>query len=324
MRKIAIISALIAIALNAYCQLDRDALEKERMRQHGIKECTQLTHKYHKDKPDPKGYKTTVTQYDRDGNPTLIINYRANGEESSRLYYSYDGQGRRVEYRKEETLGGKKMRLSFSQKFTYDNRGNKRSEEGFDGSSSYRLVYSYLPNGKLTNIIRYKADNTVSERWIYAYEGNKQIVRVTPKSGDPYTIEKLFDDAERLLSEVQFDSKGSPQREITYSYDKNGRIVNQTESYAGQKRYELKYRFDANGQLVQVIQTAPDGNEFVNNDYSYDSEGNLVTEKWVDGDPSLISKKDSEFDPKGNRVRVDSYYAPYRYRVMYSYQYKKY
>lgn len=294
------------------------------MQANRIKECVQYTHKYTKDKPDSKGYKTAATTYDRNGNPTLIINYRANGQESSRLHYTYDAEGRRTEYRKEETLGEKQMKLSFKQTFTYDSRGNKKTETGFDGSSNYRIIYNYLLNGKLSDVTRYKADNSVSERWIYSYEGNKQIIRVTPTGAKPYTIERVYDPSERLLSDVQFDADNNPQRKMTYTYDSNGRIRTETESFAGQERYTLQYEFDSKGQLLKVVQLRPDGVEFVNNDYSYDREGNLVAEQWVDGDPSLVSKKESEFDNTGNMVKVDSYYAPYRYRVMYSYKYKKF
>lgn len=315
---------LVAGLCTAYAQLDREALERDRMRQNSVRECTQFTHKYNKGKPNPEGYKTSTTTYDRNGNPTLIINYRSNGQESSRLHYTYDREGKRLEYKKEETLGGKKMKVSFRQTFTYDRNGRKKTELGFDGSSTYRIVYSYLPNGNLSDITRYKADNSVSERWIYSYRDNKQVLRVIPKNGPMRIVEKTFDRENRLIVDCQLDTAGKEQRKVEYTYDRAGRIETESLSYAGNLRYRLHYIFNDRGQLVRVLQKRPEGEEFVNNDYTYDDDGNLVTEEWVDGDPSLVSKKDSEFDQKGDMVRVDSYYAPYKYRVMYSYKYKKY
>ncbi|MGP1363155.1 MAG: RHS repeat domain-containing protein [Bacteroides sp.] len=317
---------LLGIPSVLFAQLDRESIERQRMASNHIEQCTQYTHKYTKDKPAPKGYVTSVTTYNRNGNPVLIVNYRANGEESSRLYYVYNDLGQRLEYRKEEPIDKKgKMKVSFKQVFTYDAKGYKKTETGFDGSANYRVVYNYLPNGRLADITRFNADNSVAERWIYSYNGNKQQIRVTPKTGAAYTIEKEFDSNNNLIKDLQIGSDGKEMRKIVYTYDAQKRIETETESYAGEFRHALKYIFNSKGQLVQILKKEGNaGKDMVNNDYAYDSEGNLVTEQWNDGDPTALSKKDSEFDQSGNMVKVDSYYAPYKYRVMYSYQYKKF
>ncbi|MGP1461106.1 MAG: RHS repeat domain-containing protein [Bacteroides sp.] len=325
MKRSLFILCLVA-PLALYAQLDRESLERQRMVANHIEQCTQFTHKYTKDKPAPKGYITSVTTYDRNGNPLLIVNYRSTGEESSRLYYTYNELGQRLEYRKEEPIDKQgKMKISFKQSFTYDAKGNKKTEVGFDGSANYRVVYNYLPNGKLSDITRFNADNSVAERWIYSYNGAKQQIRVTPKTGGTYTIEKTFDAKGNLLADTQISADGKEMRKLVYTYDAQNRIETETESYAGEFRHILKYVFNGKGQLVRVLKKEGlAGKDLVNNDYSYDNEGNLVTEQWNDGDPSSLSKKDSEFDQAGNMVKVDSYYAPYKYRVMYSYQYKKF
>lgn len=325
MKRSLFILCLVA-PLALYAQLDRESLERQRMAANHIEQCTQFTHKYTKDKPAPKGYITSVTTYDRNGNPLLIVNYRSTGEESSRLYYTYNELGQRLEYRKEEPIDKQgKMKISFKQSFTYDAKGNKKTEVGFDGSANYRVVYNYLPNGKLSDITRFNADNSVAERWIYSYNGAKQQIRVTPKTGGTYTIEKTFDAKGNLLADTQISADGKEMRKLVYTYDAQNRIETETESYAGEFRHILKYVFNGKGQLVRVLKKEGlAGKDLVNNDYSYDNEGNLVTEQWNDGDPSSLSKKDSEFDQAGNMVKVDSYYAPYKYRVMYSYQYKKF
>ncbi len=316
----------ISLPLLLSAQLDRESIERQRMAANHIEQCTQFTHKYTKDKPTAKGYVTSVTTYDRNGNPVLIINYRSNGEESSRLYYTYNDLGQRLEYRKEEPIDKQgKMKISFKQVFTYDARGYKKTEVGFDGSANYRVVYNYLPNGKLADITRFNADNSVAERWIYSYNGNKLQIRVTPKTGVAYTIEKEYDNNNNLIKDVQIGADGNEMRKLVYAYDAQNRIETETESYAGEFRQALKYIFNSKGQLVRVLKKEGSaGKELVNNDYAYDTEGNLITEQWNDGDANSFSKKDSEFDAAGNMIKVDSYYAPYKYRVMYSYQYKKF
>ena len=321
---------LLALAYTpVLAQLDREAMERQRMRDNHIQESTQFTHKYTKSTPNAEGYKTCVTTYDTNGNPLSIVNYRANGDESSRHYYTYNAQGLKTEYRKEEPVamggrGKKVMKLFYKQQFTYDANGNKLQETGFDGTANYKITYSYLPNGRLSDITRYAADNTVNERWIYSYQGSKQIIRITPKNGKPHNVEKVYDDNGNLLTDTQFDAEGKEGKRVEYTYDSKGRIATESEFYEGKLRNALRYVFNAKGQLVQVMQATPSGKEVVNSDYGYDKEGNLVREQWIDGEPSLISKKDSQFDSQGNMVKVDSYYAPYKYRVMYTYKYKKF
>lgn len=325
MRPSVLLLTCLLLTSVARAQFDREAMERARVRTNGIKECIQYTHKHIQNAPSPEGYKTSHTTYNREGDPIEIVNYRANGEISSRHTYAYNEQGLKIEYRKEEKAGGKDMRVFFKQNFTYDSKGNKKTESGFDGSANYRVVYNYLPNGNLADVTRYNSDNSVAERWIYTYDGNKQIIRVTLKNAKPYTVEKVYDAQGHLLNDCQFDSEGNEARRIAYTYTKDGRIATETESYAGEKRHVLTYVFDAKNQLVQVLRKMPDGKEVVNNDYKYDNEGNLVTEKWLDGTSlNLVSKKDSEFDGQGNMVKVDSYYAPYKYRVTYTYEYKKF
>ncbi len=323
MKRIILSLFLLSASLVALGQIDREAMERERMRANGVEYCTQYTHKYRKGKVDPEGYKACETKYNRDGNPLEVTNYRANGNVSSRFFYEYDKRGRRISYRKEEPMDGKKMKVSFLQRFTYDQRGNKRSETGYDGSARYRVVYSYLPNGKLANITRYNADNSVAERWIYSYSGDKQIINITPKSGMPYRVEKVFNKSGKLLSQTTFDKSGNEQKKVEYKYDKKGHIAEERQSYGGKLNYTLQYRYDAKGQLQKVFQQRPKQKKYVNNDYAYDRSGNLIKEEWADGNPDLMSRKDSEYK-SGNMVKVESYYAPYRYRVTYTYQYKKF
>lgn len=233
-----------------------------------------------------------------------------------------------MEYRKEEPTtdenGHTQMRIFFRQKFTYDSKGRKKTESGFDGVSNYRVIYNYLPNGKLSNITRYNSDNTVGERWTYTYNGNKQTIHVTPRRGEPYSVEKSYNGQGQLLSDVQFGSDGKELRRLEYTYTSSGQVATESESYAGNLRYRLRYVFDKQNRLTQIYQRQTAGPEIENNNYKYDDRGNLIEEHWVDGDPSLVSQKESEFNPAGDMVKVQSYYAPYRYRVMYTYKYERF
>lgn len=321
--------ALICTALVANAQIDREAMLKERMQQNKVKECEQYTHKFIKGKPKKEGYLTTKTTFDKKGNPLTVINYRSNGDESSRLYYAYNSKGQKVEYRKEEawkdeTTGKVSMKLFFKQTFTYDSKGNKKSEKGFDGLSQYRVIYNYLPNGKLSNITKYNADNSIAERWMYSYDGNTQMIHITPKNAEPYSVEKMFDQKGRLISDKQLTQDKSEKRRLEYTYDRQGRLATESEFYAGQLRFTLRYVYNNKGQLTEIMQRQPSGAELQNNAYKYDAQGNLIEEQWVESDPTLISRKASEFDASGDMVKMESFYAPYKYKVLYTYKYKRF
>lgn len=323
------LGTIVVSSLPASGQLDREAIERDRMKANNVKVCEQYTHKYVKGVPKENGYLTTKTTYDRSGNPLIVINYRANGDESSRLYYEYDSKGHRIEYRKEEAwkddrTGKVSMRTFFKQRFTYNSRGNKRSEVGFDGAANYRVMYNYLPNGKLADITRYDGDNSISERWTYSYDGNKQIIEVMPKNRQPYRVEKEFDKQGRLLLDKQIGQDKQEMRRVEFTYASDGSVATETEYYAGKLRSALRYVYDGKGQLVVIMQRNPGGAEIESNAYQYDRDGNLVEERWIDSDPKLVSTKVSEFGTNGDMVKMESYYAPYRYRVMYSYKYEKF
>lgn len=324
MKKSLLSILFLCMSLLCNAQLDREAMERERMRENNVQVCTQYTHKYRKGKPDSEGYKACETTYNRQGNPVLVINFRSNGKVSSKLYYSYDDLGRRTEYRKEEPMGSNGMKVSFCQKFTYDRRGNKLTESGFDGSSTYLVKYTYMPNGRQRDITRINGDNSISERWMFTYNGNQQTIHVTPKNGSPYTVVKITSLNGKLLSDTHFDDAGREIKKVEYTYDPAGRLQVEKRSYGGALKQTLKYVFYKDGQLAQILQKNSGGEQYVNNDYTYDQRGNLVVEQWADGNPNLISKKDSEYDGSGNMVRVESFYAPYRYRVMYTYKYQEF
>ena len=46
-------------------QLDREAMERARMKGSNVKVCEQYTHKYVKGEPKAEGYLTTKTTYDK-------------------------------------------------------------------------------------------------------------------------------------------------------------------------------------------------------------------------------------------------------------------
>ena len=66
----------------------------------------------------------------------------------------------------------------------------------------------------------------------------------------------------------------------------------------------------------------PDGSKTLNKAYKYDDKGNVIEEKWFDGVPDDLSRKNFKYNEKLNPSEVESYYSDYKYKVLYKYTYE--
>jgi YD repeat-containing protein len=86
----------------------------------------------------------------------------------------------------------------------------------------------------------------------------------------------------------------------------------------------LKYQFNDFDLVTEVNQDNSDGTKFTQSKYSYDSKGSLIEERWSESKTEEFSVKQLNYDKDGNVIETDSYFAPYRYRVLYKYTYEYY
>jgi YD repeat-containing protein len=298
--------------------------EKERQRivEGNVKTITQWTHRFSAGKPNPTGYKTTETTFDKKGNPIEIVNYRSSGEISSRLLYKYNDQNLRTEYLMFQKVEGPELKVHYKQSFNYNAKGQKIIEVVFDGVTGYRITYDYYPDGQLKEIVKYGAGNRVDERWVYTYDGNNQQINIFSPDKNPTSIvKKKFDSNGNLVEDARFDTRGNEQKKVTYQYDSKSRTIEMVEYYSGKQTKKLQYQYNDFDLVTEIVQHNPDGSKFTQSKYSYDTKGNLIEERWSEGQSDEFSHKQSSFDKEGNVLETDQYFAPYRYRVLYKYSY---
>jgi len=120
-----------------------ELMSKEKIAQNKIETITQYTHRLQNGNVDSKGYKSVETTYDKQGNSIEVVNYKPNGTVSSRHLYKYNDKDQKIEYQQFQDLPGKGFALAFRQAFTYDPKGNKLTEIGYDGRTTYRIAYTY-------------------------------------------------------------------------------------------------------------------------------------------------------------------------------------
>ena len=313
---------LFALSLTLFSQPRDEEKERQRHAESNIKTITQWTHRFSQGKPNPTGYKTTETHYDKKGNPIEIINYRSNGEISSRLLYKYNDQNLRTEYLMYQR-DGKDFKLTFKQTFHYNSKGLKTHEVVFDGVTGYRITYEYMPNDQLKEIVKYGSNNSVEERWLYSYKNNIQEISIfKPDKVLNSIARKIFDPKGNLIEDIRLDSKGNEQKKVIYTFDSKNRNTEMAEYYSGKLSKKLQYNLNDSDLVTEIAQENSDGTKFTQSIYIYDSNGSLVEERWSENKTEEFSLKQSSYDKDGNIIETDSYFAPYRYRVLYKYTYE--
>lgn len=326
MKKLFLLSCFLALpAMFLFAQPKSEEIDRQRIASNKVKQITQWSHRYVQGKPNPKGYKTSETKYDKKGNPIEIVNYKSSGEISSKVLYKYNDKNQRVEYILYQKLNRPEIEIANKQTYQYDSKGNKTIEVRFDGATQSRVMYEYDSDNKPKGIITYSSSNKVLEKWDYTYENGYQNITIT--DGDnklTSSIKRKIDDKDNLLEEIRYDSKGKELKKIVSTYNSNGSISEDIEHYSGNLVKKRFFKYNSQGVLVEILQENPDGTKFTQSTYKHDTKGNLMEERWSEGDPNEFSSKQSSYDKNGNPLEVDSYYAPYKFRVLYKYTYDYY
>ncbi|MFP4555905.1 MAG: hypothetical protein ACLFNU_03445 [Bacteroidales bacterium] len=319
------ISLLFLAALLQAQPKNIDSIESQRIAESNIKTIVQWTHRFSQGKPNPDGYKTSETHYDRRGNATEIANYRSSGSVSSRMLYKYNNDNLRTEYILYQ-LDENELKLAYKQTFHYNDKGLRTTEIVFDGVAAYKIMYSYDDKDRLKEIIKHASSGKqVDERWKYSYDGNNQEIKIYKPDGNLAEIHrKKFDESDNLLEDRRFDAEGNELRKITYKYNPKGWEIEKAEYFSGKLTTKLEYKHNSQGLVTEVIQHNPDGSKFTQSKYKYDEQGNLLEEQWSEDKSEDFSRRESTYDREGYVVKTDSYFAPYRYRVLYKYTYDYY
>ena len=323
MKQLVLTLVLIISYTQSFPQGKSDDKERLRIANSKVSKSTQWTYKYTKGVINQKGYITTESKFDQKGNVIEVINYKSNGQISSKLLYKYDNNNNKVEYQKFEKREKPDIELTYKQSFTYDDKGNKKIENGFDGITAYKIIYNYLPDGKTKDVTKYNVNNSINEKWESSYSNNVQTISVL-KLGTTldYTLERKTDSKDNILEEIRRDSKGKEVARTTAEFDANNNVISTAEYYSGKLSKKFAYKYNSQNQLIEINLVNPDGSKSLSRAYKYDDKGNILEEKWFDGVPNDFSSKNYKYNEKLNPAEVESYYSDYKYKVLYKYTYE--
>jgi hypothetical protein len=314
-----LVFSIFTITVSA--QLPGELKWKENVVKNRIQVQIQWNHKYEKGKPKKEGYKNFSKTYDRNGNILEEIYYSTGKEErvDQRLIYKYDDRDNRIEHINTKVSYNK---ILLKQTFTYDNSGRKIKEDRFNGSEYEILKYSYDTKNRMLEIIKTDTLNNILQIRAFDYAGNKSIITILNKDRKPTgKVINIYDKNGNIIENTEYDVNGKITEQIFYDFQ--GKLMTQKTKYDFEKfNYMETYTYDSNNNLIEVKREQPKGNNYINNIYKYDSTGNLIEEQWYDDDPTDYSKKSYIYNNKGLPEKVEVYYASYKYKMQYRYEYK--
>jgi YD repeat-containing protein len=201
----------------------------------------------------------------------------------------------------------------------------KIQENITDRVGAFKIVNNYYPNDQIKEIIKYGAGNVIEEKWEYTYTADSQEIKIFSTDNIlTAIIRKKFDSKGNLLDETRTDAKGNETKRTSYTYDSKARLASMAEYFSGKISKTLYYKYNNFDLVEEITQENPDGQKFTQASYKYDPKGNLLEERWSEDSTEEFSHKQSRYDKDGNLLEMDSYFAPYRYRVFYKYTYEYY
>ena len=323
MKRLALTVAFILFYSLSHSQGKPEDKERLRIANSKVSKSFQWTYKYTKGVINQNGYITTESKYDGRGNVVEVINYKSTGQISSKLLYKYDDNNNRIEYQKFEKRDHPDIELTYKQSFTYDDKGNKKIENGFDGITAYKIVYTYLPDGKIKDITKFNVNNSINEKWESTYSNNVQTINVL-KQGTAldYSLERKTDSKDNITEEIRRDSKGKEVVRTTAEFDANNNVTTTSEYHSSKLSKKFIYKYNNINQLIEIDLVNSDGSKALSRSYKYDDKGNILEEKWFDGVPNDLSSKNYKYNEKLNPAEIESYYSDYKYKVLYKYTYE--
>ena len=319
MKNLTIITVLIFSVQFLFGQLPGEKKWKENIIKNNIQTQIQWNYKYEKGKPKKEGYKNFTKKLDHNGNVIEEIYYQS-GSVDQKLSYKYDDNENKVEY---VNYKGDETKIMFKQNITYDNLTRKIREERYNGTDYQIIKYNYKKN-KLSEIIRSDIYGNIEHKRIFIYVGNICTVSIlSDKENKIGEIINKYDDNDNIIESIEYDVHGKIKEQYFYTFEGN-LVTEKTKHVLKNFIYKEIYQYDSNGNLIEIVKEEPQGNIFISNLYKYDSSGNLMEEEWYDDNPNENSKKTYTYTSKGILEKVEVYYALYRYRIQYRYEYTYY
>lgn len=202
------------------------------------------------------------------------VEYYENGQLNRYDQYIYDSIGNISEVYTCNSSDG----IMFKRELTFDaqNKLTSKHIKNCLSNTSYLMRYSYLPNGLLSGVeIIYEDGDTDHVQYVINENGMVECFHIIRNGGD-YSISWpviSYKDGEVLSwLQTEYDMSYTP----TFSFDNNGRILQNTVYSDANEIHKAMYTYDMVGNMV--TQTSYSWERLSNyTEYSYDTNNQLVS-----------------------------------------------
>lgn len=187
----------------------------------------------------------------------------------------------------------------------------------------YRIEYSY-DGENLTEEASYSANNLPLYKWVYAYEDDKlDTISGYNQTGvlDFRTLHRYLDDG-RLASETSYNADSTLQYIAELEYD--GAAYTRTTTYylrGDVPDYVSVEVFDANDNRTEERASTPEGEPQYRVTYRYNEEGKLLEEAAFNAEDKLEYRLENRYDDAGNILETNEYDSDGEVFYSYSYAY---
>lgn len=319
-RKVFFICFLL-FSMGGQAQTDFSDKDRALMKSLGIRTREQWDYKYVGDRLSIKGMCSSRITFDREGRALEVINYKSDTAILNITLYTYNAKGLRTDMVK---YLGNKISILFRVGTIYDSKGNKTTENGFNGTENFTNRYSYDGAGRLAKI-QYYIGRRLDETRDFSYNGDKMDVRVSDGSGNLlYTLVSRKDAGGRVIEESKLDKDRKETEHTVNNYDSRGNLVQVDKVTLNRRWSKTFYIYDNLGNVSEVYSEEAQNPKYLKQSYSYTNNGLLTGEFWRTTPNSDQSYKKYTYDHSGKLISTDCFYASYKYKVLNKFVYQTY
>ena len=169
--------------------------------------------------------------------------------------------------------------------FVYDDNGNiiKQIATNKTEGTVSSFEYAYDNNGNRTSAY-YTSEDGLHALYTFEYDSEGRLIVQNYEDDDfQYEYRITYDENGIIIKEDQSYGGETYTCNTEYELDENGRVSKKTSTYPNNAQEHVEYTYDEKGNEIQIVYTDYNGSK-TTYDYTYDNYGNVIEEVCTDPD----------------------------------------
>jgi|GEM_PF-189584 len=252
-----------------------------------------------------------MLKYKYDGNKYIVFNRQgqelenyeyitSDGRLSSIDRYIYDYENKMIERTHHDSDSSQITKFTYK----YDDRGNMIEENGYTsyGRQHVKHTYKYDGNGNKIEYNDYRTDGRLYKRKVYKYDNQSNKIEFVDYDSDGNVCRKdiyKYDDRGHKKEKKCYDSDGKVFFNSFYKCDDYGNIIEDVFYLFGELNYIITYKYDKNANIIEETRYNADGSlkEKSTYIYKFDNKENWVKKIIIfnNGIPAIVIEREIEY-----------------------------